>query len=359
MSNGATGVTGLYDFQFRTFDAPTAGIALGSTVSLTGIGVTNGLFTVTLDFGANVFTGPARYLDLAAKTNGSVAAFVPKTPRQLLTPAPYAIRAASAETVANGAIGTPLLTAGAVAQSNLSIAGTAAAGKVLGTSGSGLTRVDAPSVNPLDESIAFHNAFHGLMLAGRDGSGRHHVDNTARGDYWPTWTADGTWIVFPGTDGVYKIHPDGTGRTNLWSLIPGATQPMVDNSPMYGPARASSDGRWVVAAFNLNGTNGIYSIAADGSGSVKAIRFVAPPAQIYNFIGGIAEITPPATPVLSITLLGPGKATVSRTPRTPAYVLQEATSLDTSAWVNSASGSAEPIEIPTLVAPKLFRLIRR
>ena len=35
-----------------------------------GVPVTNGLFTVTLDFGTSVFTGPARWLEIGVRTNG-------------------------------------------------------------------------------------------------------------------------------------------------------------------------------------------------------------------------------------------------------------------------------------------------
>lgn len=147
LANGSAGVTGLYDFQFRTFDASSAGNTVGTTVNLTGVGVTNGLFTVTLDFGANVFTGPARFLDLAAKTNGSVASFVPMTPRQPLTPAPYAIRAASADSVASGSVGNAQLAASAVRQTNLVVTGTPGAGKVIGSDGTGLVWADAPTAS--------------------------------------------------------------------------------------------------------------------------------------------------------------------------------------------------------------------
>lgn len=95
LSSGTTSMTGLYDFRFAAYDAASSGSQIGSTVNATAVGVTNGLFTVTLDFGVNVFTGAARFLDLAAKTNGSAAAFVSMTPRQPLTPAPYAILAGS------------------------------------------------------------------------------------------------------------------------------------------------------------------------------------------------------------------------------------------------------------------------
>src|SRR5439155_90756 len=55
-------------------------------------GVSNGLFTATLDFGAGVFSGPARWLEIAVRTNGA-GSFTVLTPRQALTATPYAITA--------------------------------------------------------------------------------------------------------------------------------------------------------------------------------------------------------------------------------------------------------------------------
>ena len=56
----------------------------------------NGLFTVDLDFGADAFTGQARWLEVEARTPawdgvGAEPPFVMLTPRQGLTPAPYAL----------------------------------------------------------------------------------------------------------------------------------------------------------------------------------------------------------------------------------------------------------------------------
>jgi len=93
LSTNSIAVTGLFDFRFAVYDAASGGNQIGGTLTPTAVPVTNGLFTVTLDFGANVFTGPTRYLDLAAKTNSSPAAFVSMTPRQTVTAAPYAMLA--------------------------------------------------------------------------------------------------------------------------------------------------------------------------------------------------------------------------------------------------------------------------
>ncbi len=93
LSDSGQTPTGLYDLRFSLYDAAAGGSQVGSTVALAPVGVTNGLFTVVLDFGTSPFNGAARWLQLAVRTNGSAAALVTMAPRQALTAAPYAIAA--------------------------------------------------------------------------------------------------------------------------------------------------------------------------------------------------------------------------------------------------------------------------
>lgn len=93
--DGGTLANGSYELTFRLFNDATAGAAVGSALVLAPVGVTNGLFTVSLDFGHSVFDGSARWLELAARTNGSVAAPETLLPRQPVNAVPYAIRAFS------------------------------------------------------------------------------------------------------------------------------------------------------------------------------------------------------------------------------------------------------------------------
>ena len=89
--NGAS-VSGTCDFQFKLFDAASAGTQVGSAVSANAVPVMNGLFTVQLDFGAGAFSGDARWLEVAVKCAGD-SAFTTLTPRQALTATPYALHA--------------------------------------------------------------------------------------------------------------------------------------------------------------------------------------------------------------------------------------------------------------------------
>lgn len=91
LTDGGAPANGLYDFQFGLRDALTAGNAVGSPLTLNPVGVTNGLFNVTLDFGAGVFTGAARWLEIGARTNGSASAHTILSPRTPLAPVPYAM----------------------------------------------------------------------------------------------------------------------------------------------------------------------------------------------------------------------------------------------------------------------------
>jgi hypothetical protein len=92
LKNGGNAVNGLCDIAFRLYDDPAAGNLIGSPITPT-VPVTNGLFTVGLNFGSNgnVFDGNDRWLDIQVKCG--VGSFVALTSRQALTPAPYALYA--------------------------------------------------------------------------------------------------------------------------------------------------------------------------------------------------------------------------------------------------------------------------
>ena len=76
------------EFEFSLWDAETDGSLIGSN-GVTGVEVVDGLFTVKIDFGAGAFDGDARWLEIAVLGSGD-AEFTTLTPRQELTPTPYA-----------------------------------------------------------------------------------------------------------------------------------------------------------------------------------------------------------------------------------------------------------------------------
>jgi hypothetical protein len=82
---------GFYDFEFSLFDASAAGIQIGSTLTHDNVPLTDGLFSVQLDFGASAFGGGERWLQIGVRPGVSVGAYTPLTPRQEISPSPYAM----------------------------------------------------------------------------------------------------------------------------------------------------------------------------------------------------------------------------------------------------------------------------
>ncbi len=89
-------VTGTCDFQFALYDALIDGLEIGSTQTATETAVTGGLFTVQLDFGAASFVGEARWLEIGVRCPAGSGSYDSLSPRQALTPAPYALYALTA-----------------------------------------------------------------------------------------------------------------------------------------------------------------------------------------------------------------------------------------------------------------------
>lgn len=83
-------VNGVYDFRFRLFNEAGGGRQVGPTVWKEDVTVTNGLFTLELDFGGETFNGHARWLQIGVRPGPDTGNPTVLSPRQPLTAVPIA-----------------------------------------------------------------------------------------------------------------------------------------------------------------------------------------------------------------------------------------------------------------------------
>ena len=152
LADAGNPANGIYDLRFTIYDALADGDAVGGPLTNAAVAVSNGLFTVPLDFGAGAFSGEARWLEIGVRTNGSTHDFTLLSPRQPLTPAPQALYASSAGSVAaSNLLGTlpdaRLSTNVALLNTGPTFTGTLSAGGFSGN-GAALTNLDVTAVGP-------------------------------------------------------------------------------------------------------------------------------------------------------------------------------------------------------------------
>ncbi len=112
LKDGGLPADGVYDLQFRLFDAAAGGSQVGSTVAKGDVAVAGGLFVVSLDFGAAPFAGQARFLEIGVRPGASTGAYTLLGARQELTPSPNALFAAAAATATSATTAASATTAG-------------------------------------------------------------------------------------------------------------------------------------------------------------------------------------------------------------------------------------------------------
>jgi hypothetical protein len=95
LQNNGSLASGTYDFTFSLYNAAIGGTVIAGPVNTNGVVVTNGLFQVTLDFGATVWNGATNWLQISVETNGSTTVTY-LAPLQQITPVPQAIFATTA-----------------------------------------------------------------------------------------------------------------------------------------------------------------------------------------------------------------------------------------------------------------------
>jgi hypothetical protein len=238
LNDGGASANGTYDLRFTVYDANVAGVVIAGPLTNSPTVISNGLFTVLLDFGGNVFTGPDRWLEIGTRTNGG-GAFTTLTPRQQLTVTPYALTSSN-------------------------LLGTVAAGQITGTLGTSQIANDAvTSAKVLDGSLQgtdlAPNTVTSVQLAdsidlgSTSATGLLNVYRTSANTPAITLTGSASQISTFGSDGLEQIRLWGTSYGEI--LL-----------------HDSSTNNYTSVLLTANGTSGGYLNLAQGNSAFSGFR---------------------------------------------------------------------------------------
>jgi len=88
-------LNGTADLEFRLFGSSQGGTPIGSIVQVNSVEVLDGLFTATLNFGADTFNDAQRWLEISVRSPAGGGDFTILSPRQPVRAAPVALYALS------------------------------------------------------------------------------------------------------------------------------------------------------------------------------------------------------------------------------------------------------------------------
>jgi hypothetical protein len=237
---------GQYDFTFKLFDALAGGIQAGPTLTVTNQTVTNGLFTVTLDFGTIPLRGQARWLEIGVRPAG-VGGYTTLAPRQPLTPAPYAMSLMPGAVVTGTTgSGSSLLTLIHSDGTGLSATGTDNGLEALATS-SGGTAVSGTSTNATSGTGVY-----GASVAGRGVWGMS-LDSNGQGVYGQANVGSTAAGVYGTSSSGYGVY--GTTTASNGQGVFGQANLGTAASGVHG---ASSTGRGVSGSSTASGGHGVH-----------------------------------------------------------------------------------------------------
>ena len=371
LNDAAGPATGSYDLQFSLFDADAGGNSLAGALSYPATPVSNGLFTVAVDFGASWFDGSARWLEIAVRTNGG-AAYNKLSPRQALTSAPYAIRAANAalaSAVPAGAILGPMLAAGSVTAVKL------APGAVSQLSAPDGTHANAVSVNanghvgvgtdtpqaPLH--IIGHNGFPHLgVAAGNDApfGAFMSLDATATtggNDYLIFSTGgvagegQGKLVVKNQSTGAYALTADPLGNVGIGTTGPATRFHVASASPVNTFFDGSSGiGTWIALGNTAGGLQWNFISTGTNNGEGAGKLLMSPGPTLGGVYGSVVVLQPDGkvgigtvNPTSALQVVGTVTATAFNTASDrnlkenftnidPRAVLDQVTALPLASW---------------------------
>jgi hypothetical protein len=316
LKDDGAAVNGSCDMAFRLYDDPSAPINLIGNPITSTVPVTNGLFTVGLNFGNNTFDGKGRWLDIQVNCNNTV--FVP-LPRQAVTAAPYALFATStgalqnypvaATAPANGQVlkwngstwipGTDNTGGGGSGWSLTGNAGTTSANFLGTTDNMSLTLVvsgtAALRLVPTDETLNLISGFvsntiggsvnHGSTIGG-GGSPLYGSNTIQGGDTSYSTISGGVGNIISGTTVYNSVIGGGSGNVISSSFAARATIGGGSSNTANGAYAFIGGGAVNTASYPYTVISGGSNNIANGDGSTVGGGFVNTASGHIAAIGG-------------------------------------------------------------------------
>jgi hypothetical protein len=274
LSDSGTPANGNYDLQLKLFTTETinSGTQIGGTITRPAVKVTNGVFTVQLDFTAAAFPGADRFLEIGIKPAGSGSAFTILQPRQPITPTPYAIYSASSATATHASTASLATNAtnatNATTATNANTAANAtklnniAANQYVLTTDSRLTNARAPtpgSANYIQNRTTQQASSNFNILGNGTLFGKLSVGQASPNTY-PFSVVGKTGTGENQTAGIFLNNSPDTGVTiknttangAAWTLFSSGTGSVLNSFPTPSPSPGATP--------NPNYGNGVFSI---------------------------------------------------------------------------------------------------
>lgn len=272
LTDGGTAANGTYDMQFELFDAASAGEQIGATITNSAVSVSNGVFTVSLDFGANAFPGADRFLEISVRHN-SGEAYTTLLPRQQLASGPYAIRALAASTATNA---TQL--------------GGVAANQYVVTSDARLTDARAPAAgsDSYVQNTTTQQANTNFNVSG-NGTVGGTLSATAVNGFSISSTGSGVYgqNTAPNGTGILGQADTGTSAYGVWGKSAQGRGVVGDTSSGYGIWGRAAQGNGVVG--ESSGSTGYGILGTVNAGAASAGVYGQSTASNGNGVIGQAD----------------------------------------------------------------------
>jgi hypothetical protein len=306
---GGSPANGIYDLRFTLYDAATNGATVAGPLTNSAVAISDGLFTVALNFGP-VFYGTGQWLQVDVRKTG-VGSFTSLAPLQALTAVPYALLANAAANLAGtlpaaqlsgtvplGQLPATLLTNG---QAGVSLTGT------FGGNAAGLTNLNAGALASGTVPLARlpNQGFAVPQMFGAVGDGV--ADDTVALQTWINYCASNrlearlsaasvyykisNWLMItnavtirgPG-EGIHFPDADPPARAHIRQTSPTAGVFLIQGDPYNIPPPDCTRFEQIFCSASAFNTNGAF--AFDGQwGATDNARIISCGAS--NFLYGI------------------------------------------------------------------------